>query len=115
MSGELVRDAPDLTGLHWADGGTPETATEPDESLKDDGYAPNAKPASVAWNWRDREIGRLAAWLAGSTVRRFDRLDLALVAADPAVPVGAEFSVSPAVIATWHGRPARWELSAHLR
>jgi hypothetical protein len=80
---EYPRDIPDLEGLHWADGGSPETITEPDESLKDDGYAANDKPAAAAWNWTQRELGRVADWLQGCTVRRFATLAEGIEATSP--------------------------------
>jgi hypothetical protein len=86
---EHIRAIPDLTDLHWCDGGTPETATEPDESLKEAGYVENAHPAQVHWNWREREIGRWAAWAAGNTIRRFPTLSEGIAA----TAVGDEFRV----------------------
>jgi hypothetical protein len=80
---EYPRAIPDLVDLHWCDGGTPETATEPDEGLKGAGYTGNAKPAQVHWNWREREIGRLAEWLQGCVVRRFSTLAEAIAATAP--------------------------------
>ena len=76
----------------------------PDPGLIAAGYAATNKPAHTAWNWLWQLIGYTMQWLKGSVVRRFDRLDLALAAADPAVPVGAEFAVSPAALASQYVR-----------
>jgi hypothetical protein len=80
---EYPRAIHDGDGLHWADGGSPETITEPDEGLKEAGYAALAKPAAAHWNWREREIGRLAEWTAGVAVRRFSTLADGIAATEP--------------------------------
>jgi hypothetical protein len=80
-----------LEALHWADVAPATPPVEPAEGLKDAGYAVNAKPAAVAWNWREREIGKLAQWV-GAMPRRFATLAEGIAATSP----GDLFAVEPA-------------------
>ena len=58
---------PDFDHLHWADGAHPQTTTEPDEGLKDEGYDEFAEPAAEHWNWLIKNLCDAARYMARET------------------------------------------------
>lgn len=74
MGAELPTTKPTIAGMHWCDGGSHETRTEPGEPLKDAGYAtanPGTIPTAANWNWLMYIIGEILAWFDRAIIRRF--------------------------------------------
>lgn len=74
MGAELPTTKPTIAGMHWCDGGSHETRTEPSEPLKDAGYAtanPGTIPTAANWNWLLYIIGEILAWFDRAIIRRF--------------------------------------------
>lgn len=71
---EVGGTRPDVPKLHWADGGTPNTTTEPNESKKDDGFPFEDVPPAAEENWWRKRTGEIANWIDGSFIREFSTL-----------------------------------------
>ncbi len=78
---EYPSTKPDLTDLHWADGGSHETITEPLEAKKDAGWAYKAQVPHDELNWLQNFIGLMAAWLDVAVPRTFTTLREGVAAA----------------------------------
>lgn len=77
---ELPSTRPDATELHWADGGTPNTTTMPNEGKKDDGFVLEDTPPAAEENWWRKRTGELAAYFAGAVPRVFTTLSEGITA-----------------------------------
>lgn len=77
---EIGGTKPDVSELHWNDGGTPEPATEPSEAKKDDGFPFEDIPPASEENWWRKRTGEVANWLEGAHTREFENLSEAIVA-----------------------------------
>jgi outer membrane protein assembly factor BamB len=72
--GEYPNARPDLEDLHWNDGGTPETKTEPNESKKDGGFIYKGIPPYDEFNWRWYWEYQFWAWIDAIVPRIFSTL-----------------------------------------
>lgn len=72
---------PNLTNLHWADGGAAEVI-EPGEGRKTKGHE-LYKPRHEHFNWLQNKFAAGIAWMQGAHVRYFDTLEEAIAATEP--------------------------------
>jgi len=72
---------PNLTNLHWADGGAAEVI-EPGEGRKTKGHE-LYKPRHEHFNWLQNKFAAGLTWMEGAHVRYFDTLEEAIAATAP--------------------------------
>lgn len=73
----------DVEDLHWCDGGSAEDKVIPDSALRDNGYAPDAIPASQNFNWLKNVEYQFMAWLYATVLSEYSTLAEGIAGTEP--------------------------------